>query len=112
MSSPPGPTSRVRPISQLNRRPLSWLWPGRLALGKLALLEGDPGQGKSLAAFDLCARLSTGRPMPDGSSGPDVANVIILNGEDGEEDTIRPRLERLGADPERVFIFDRVDQAT
>src|SRR5262249_172381 len=46
----------------------AWLWPGRLALGKLAMLDGDPGMGKSLLALDLCARLSTGRPLPDGGA--------------------------------------------
>jgi hypothetical protein len=44
-----------RAISQLTSRPVSWLWPGRLALGKLAMLDGDPGLGKSLLALDLCA---------------------------------------------------------
>ncbi len=82
----------------------SWLWSGRLALGKLAILDGDPGLGKSLLALDLAARLSTGRPMPDGSPGPGVGNALILNAEDGAGDTIRPRLQALGADLERVFI--------
>jgi RecA-family ATPase len=55
---------------------LSWLWVNRLALGKLALLDGDPGLGKSLFALDLCARLSTGRPLPDDTPGPGVCNAI------------------------------------
>src|SRR5690242_6575569 len=88
----------VRPVSQLVTRPLTWLWPGRMALGKLAILDGDPGLGKSLVSLDLCARLSTGRPFPDGGCGPEVSGAIVLNGEDGEEDTIRPRLQALGAD--------------
>jgi hypothetical protein len=61
---------RIQPASQLARRAVTWLWPGRLALGKLAMLDGDPGLGKSLLTLDLCARLSTGRPLPDGSAGP------------------------------------------
>jgi hypothetical protein len=100
---------RLLPVSQLVTRPLSWLWPGRLAFGKLAILEGDPGLGKSFIALDLAARLTTGRPLPDGSPGPGPGNVIILNGEDGAEDTIRPRLQALGADLDRVFIMDRDD---
>src|SRR5437762_3142182 len=95
------------PISQLTPRPVSWLWPGRLALGKLAILDGDPGLGKSLLALDLCARLSTGRPMPDGSAGPGVCNSLILNAEAGAADTIRPRLQALGADLERVFVLEQ-----
>jgi hypothetical protein len=58
------------PASQIVARPVDWLWPGRLPLGKLAILDGDPGVGKSLVTLDLCARLSTGRPFPDGGPGP------------------------------------------
>src|SRR5438105_8681917 len=96
----------LQPVSQLTARSLDWLWPGRLALGKLAILDGDPGLGKSLLTLDLCARLSTGRPMPDGSPGPDVASSVVLNGEDGGADTVAPRLEALGADLDRVFVLD------
>jgi hypothetical protein len=95
----------LRPLSELESSDVSWLWPGRLALGKLALLDGDPGLGKSLLALDLCARLSTGRPMPDGSPGPGVSNSLVLNAEDSEQDTIRPRLLALGADLERIFVL-------
>jgi AAA domain len=109
MSTPPAPplSLRLRPASQLTPRPLRWLWRWRLAFGKLAILDGDPGLGKSLLALDLCARLSTGRPFPDGSPSPGPANSLILNGEDGAEDTIRHRLQALGADLDRVFILDR-----
>jgi hypothetical protein len=97
----------LQPVSQLEARPLEWLWSGRLALGKLAMLDGDPGMGKSLLALDLCARLSVGRPMPDGSHGPGLVPSIVLNGEDGAEDTIPARLKSLGADMERVFVLHR-----
>jgi hypothetical protein len=97
----------VRPVSQLATRSVAWLWPGRLALGKLAILDGDPGLGKSLVTLDLCARLSTGRPFPDGGAGPGPSGAVVLNGEDGDEDTIRPRLQALGADLERVFVPHR-----
>jgi hypothetical protein len=82
-----------------------------MALGKLAILDGDPGLAKSLVSLDLCARLSTGRPFPDGNCGPDISCAIVLNGEDGEEDTIRPRLQALGADLERVFVPNRARDA-
>src|SRR5437899_13037476 len=60
----------LRPASQIVVQPIEWLWPGRLLLGKLAIFDGDPGMGKSLVCLDLCARLRTGRPLPDGSLGP------------------------------------------
>jgi hypothetical protein len=97
----------LQPVSQVEPRVLEWLWPYRLALGKLAILDGDPGLGKSLLTLDLCARLSTGRPLPDDSPGPGLCQSIILNGEDGTEDTIKPRLRAMGADLERVFILHR-----
>src|SRR5687767_15131508 len=89
---------------------LQWLWPNRLPLGKLALLDGDPGLGKSLVALDLCARLSSGRSFPD-PSGPlplSPEHVIIVPGEDNEHDTLRPRLEKLQADLSRIHILSPI----
>jgi hypothetical protein len=83
---------------------LTWLWPSRLAYGKLAMLDGDPGLGKSQIALSLCACLTAGRPFPDASPAPPPANAIILNGEDGAEDTLLARLDALGADLGRVFL--------
>src|SRR5439155_6958136 len=100
-------SSDVVPASRLVPQALSWLWPGRLALGKLAILDGDPALGKSLVALDLCARLSTGRPMPDGSDGPGPACAVVFNAEDDSEDTVGPRLRALGADLERVLVWRR-----
>src|SRR5271156_3924223 len=94
----------VQRISELAARDCAWLWPNRLAGGKLAILDGDPGLGKSLVALDLCARLSTGRAWPDGAASLGPACSIVLNGEDGPEDTIRTRLQFLGADLDRVFV--------
>src|SRR5438309_6756561 len=94
----------LQPVSQLEARTIAWLWPGRLALGKLAILDGDPGLGKSLLTLDLCARLSTGQPFADASPSPGPGSALVLNGEDSAEDTIRPRLRALGADNDRVFV--------
>jgi hypothetical protein len=104
MSPPnaPGPTFRVRRWSQVTPRPVDWLWTERLAFGKLAMFDGDSGLGKTLVALDLCARLTTGRPMPDGSPGPPAAPVVIFNGEDTLADTTLARLRRFGADLDRV----------
>jgi hypothetical protein len=100
---------QVRSFLDVEARSVSWLWPWRLAAGNLAMLEGDPGLGKSLLTLDLCARLSTGRPWPDGSPSPGPANALILNGEDCAEDTVRARLAALGADMSRVFLLDGED---
>ena len=91
--------SDIRPVA------VSWLWTSWLPVGKLVLLEGDPGCGKSSIAIDLAARLTSGSPMPTGQ-GVDPAGVVILNAEDGIEDTVRPRLDAAGADCERVHLWD------
>jgi RecA-family ATPase len=70
-----------------------------------ALLEGDPGLGKSLIALDLCARLSRGRPFPDGSPSPGPCNCLVLNSEDNPGE-VRSRLVQLQADLERIFLIE------
>jgi hypothetical protein len=109
MSALPMPALSVRPVIELDPRPVDWLWPCRLGQGKLAVLDGDPGLGKSLVALDLCARLSTGRPWPDGSPSPGPWPSFIIQGEDGGNDTLRPPLQALGADLARVFFPDGDD---
>ena len=89
-------------------RPIHWLWRPYLACGKLALLDGDPGAGKSLFTADLAARLTRGGRMPDGSWRRKKANVLFLNGEDALDDTLRPRLDAAGADLARVFCLGGV----
>jgi hypothetical protein len=83
---------------------VSWLWPGRIPAGKLTVIDGDPGDGKSTLSLDLAARVSTGSPMPDGTRAA-PGNVLVLSAEDGVADTIRPRLDAAGADPERVIVL-------
>jgi RecA-family ATPase len=78
-----------------------------MARGKLSMFDGDPELGKSLITLDLCARLTTGRPLPDGSPALEPSNVIVLNGEDTAMDTIAPRLRAAGANLDRVFIFHK-----
>ena len=105
------PSIAILPVSQLIPSSVPWLWNQRLGLGKLAILDGDPGLGKSLVTLDLCARLSLGRPFADCSPCPGPANCLVLNGEDGNQDTIRPRLQALGADLSRVFVLDQADDS-
>jgi hypothetical protein len=100
----PADAALLTTLADVAPRPLEWLWPGRLARGKLAIIDGDPGLGKSLVTLDLCARLTRGRPFPDGTPAP-VGSVVIVNCEDGVADTIRPRLDALGADLGRVHLF-------
>jgi RecA-family ATPase len=90
-------------VSEVETERVAWLWRGWLALGKLSVLDGDPGLGKSATTLDIAARVSTGRPFPDGSECETGAGgVVILSAEDGLADTIKPRLEAAGADTSRI----------
>jgi RecA-family ATPase len=86
---------------------IDWVWPQRIARGKLTLLDGDPGLGKSVLTIDWAARITRGRPWPDGAACPS-AGVVILSAEDGLADTIRPRLDACGADVARVVAVQAV----
>ncbi len=94
-----------QPISQSTvPADVAWLWRPYVARGKLTLLDGDPGCGKSLVTVDLVARLSRGLAFPDGSATPAPCAALILSVEDDPADTIRPRLLAAGADLDRVFV--------
>ncbi len=99
-------------LSNVAAETVHWLWPGRIALGKLTLLAGDPGLGKSLLALDLAARVSTGREMPDAARGDlaGPAGVVLLSAEDALADTIRPRLDAAGADCTRIVALQSVTE--
>ena len=75
-------------LDHIPARSIHWLWRPYLACGKLAVLDGDPGAGKSLFTADLAARLTRGGRMPDGSWRRQKANVLFLNGEDALDDTL------------------------
>jgi putative DNA primase/helicase len=80
---------------------LNWLWRDRFPLGKLSLLVGDPGLGKSLVTLYIAACISNGTGFADGAPC-EQGSVIILSAEDGAADTVRPRLDALGADVTRI----------
>jgi hypothetical protein len=90
--------------SEIPPERVEWLWPGRIPLGKITVLDGDPGLGKSALTFDIAARITTGRAMPDGCAGID-GGVLVLNGEDGSADTMVPRLSAMSANLKRVRIL-------
>ena len=100
---------QLTPMADVAPRDVDWLWPGRIPKGKIALFAGDPGLGKSWMLLDIAARISHGGPWPDGGTAP-RGNVLIISGEDGLADTIRPRLDTLGADLTRIFAISTVLQ--
>jgi hypothetical protein len=94
----------VRSFDSIESIPIDWLWPGRFALGKITLLTGEGGVGKSIFTCDLAARISKGLPFPDGSPGV-LGDSFFVGAEDGAGDTIRPRLDAAGADCRKVHLI-------
>jgi hypothetical protein len=87
--------------------PVRWIWPGWLAAGKLHILAGAPGTGKTTIALAISAAVSAGTALPDGSSPPN-GRVVIWSGEDGFDDTLAPRLKFAGADMSAVYFVGKM----
>lgn len=98
---PAGSTVEVLPATAFEPEAIDWLWPNWLACGKLHLLAGAAGTGKTSIALSLAASLSRGGAWPDGAP-IEPADVVIWTGEDGIGDTLLPRLLVAGGDPRRV----------
>ena len=103
-----GAASRARFVEMargdtITPEPISWLWDGWLAAGKLHIIGGAPGTGKTTIALALAATISTGGRWPDGSRAP-AGDVVIWSGEDDPADTLVPRLRVAGADMGRIHI--------
>jgi len=99
---PEPPLIRITSADTIVARPIRWLWPGWLARGKLHILAGAPGSGKTTLALSLAASLSRAGRWPDGLHAP-VGNILVWSGEDDPADTLVPRLRAAGADLSRVF---------
>ena len=105
------PSCVSRCLADIEAVPIAWLWPQRLALGKLNLIAGQPGLGKSQLTGLFAARVTTGDRWPDGGRCP-TGNVIFVSCEDDAADTIVPRLDAAGADRTRVHILDWIEEVT
>lgn len=92
--------------SDVRPSPVNWLWYPYIAVGKITLLQGDPGDGKSTMMLHLIAELSKGGATPDGRALGRPQRAIYQCSEDGSADTIKPRLTRSGADCRNVAFID------
>lgn len=97
----------TRRLSVVEYKPVTWLWPGYLPMGALCLIDGDPGLGKSFLTLDLAARVSAGRIFPTGERAT-PAGVVLMSYEDDPGFTIRPRLETMGADLDRITLLEGI----
>lgn len=105
------PHAVIRCIEDVQAVPIHWLWPERIACGKLTILAGDPGLGKSQITAALAGIVTTGGLWPVDGSKSDQGAVIFLSAEDDCGDTIRPRLEAVGADLSKCFILDQIQES-
>lgn len=95
----------LRRASDVEATPISWIWPGWLARGKMHILAGQPGAGKTTLALKLAASISGGLRWPDDAEAP-RGNVLIWSGEDDQADTLVPRLLAAGADVRRISFLE------
>ena len=93
-------------MDEIQTEEVKWLWYPYIPLGKLTIVQGDPGEGKTTFVLAVIAALTTGAPLPECGSAAAAMNVIYQTAEDGLADTIKPRLEIAGADCSRVLVID------
>lgn len=92
-------------LSDVEPEAVTWLWKDRIAVGKIALVIGNPGGGKTyLTSGEIASRVTSGRAWPDGGLAPCGA-VILLTSEDGVADTLRPRMDKLGGDATQTYVL-------
>lgn len=90
---------------------VEWLWYPYIPYGKITIIEGDPGEGKTTLVLKLAAALSRGLPLPcDDDKEYEPIHIIYQTTEDGIEDTIKPRLEKTGADCSMIRVIDETDK--
>jgi putative DNA primase/helicase len=90
--------------NEMKPEPIRWLWYGWLAQGKLHILAGAPGQGKTTIVLAFASTVSVGGRWPDGTRCP-AGNVLIWSGEDDPQDTLLPRLLAMGANAQRIHFI-------
>ena len=95
-------------LSDIEMKPINWLWRDYIACGKLTVIAGNPGLGKSQLTANFGALVSKGMGWPDTQEPAPIGNVLFLSAEDDPADTIKPRLLAAGADIERCYILEAV----
>ena len=101
-------TVKIIRMSDVELTPVDWLWKPYLPFGKLSVLQGNPGEGKTYFAMHLAAACTNGKLMPN-MERLEPFNVIYQTAEDGLGDTVKPRLIEAGADLDRVLVIDDSD---
>lgn len=96
-------------MSDVQAEPVEWLWYPYIPFGKITLIQGDPGEGKTTFVLAVASLFTTGSPMPERDDSLPPGTVIYQTAEDGLADTIKPRLTQVGADCSRVVVINEND---
>jgi len=98
-------------MSDIEAQEIEWLWYPYIAYGKLAIVQGDPGDGKTTLILNLAAKLTKGEGLDENMKVMGPMNVIYQTAEDGLADTVKPRLLQAGADCEKVLVIDESEKS-
>ena len=98
-------------MSEIEAQEIKWLWYPFIPYGKLTIVQGDPGDGKTTMILNLAAQLSKGKCFEEGSGVDAPMKIIYQTAEDGLADTVKPRLEKAGADCEQILVIDESDKS-
>ena len=98
-------------MSDVQSQEIEWLWYPFIPYGKLTIVQGDPGDGKTTLVLNIAAKLSKGEGLEEDMKVPGPMNIIYQTAEDGLADTVKPRLETAGADCERILVIDESDKS-
>lgn len=99
--------ANIRYYSDISARKVDWLWYPYIAYGKITVIQGDPGDGKTTLVLNIASLLSNGIPLPEsGCDSFGQQNIIYQSTEDGLADTIKPRLQAAGADCSKIAFID------
>ena len=98
-------------MSEVQSQEIEWLWYSFIPYGKLTIVQGDPGDGKTTLILNIAAKLSKGEELDNDMKLTEPMNIIYQTAEDGLADTVKPRLEKAGADCERIVVIDERDKS-
>lgn len=102
---------KIISMDEVQSKEVNWLWYPYIPYGKITIIQGDPGEGKTTLALRLAALLSKGEALPYDDAEREPVKIIYQTAEDGLEDTIKPRLESAEADCAQITVIDESEAA-
>jgi len=97
-------------MNEVEATAINWLWYPYIPYGKITVIQGDPGDGKTTVVLAIAAAVTTGAALPESKTAAEPMSVIFQTAEDGLGDTVKPRLVQSGADCERVIVIDESEK--